>query len=109
MANNNIFVAGHNGMVGSSILRLLLEKGQKNEVYNITSGESYDNITVVKKIANLLPVKSRNILSFVQDRPGHARAYLIDGAKISSLGWKPLESYSSGLQKTIKYYVEAGE
>jgi dTDP-glucose 4,6-dehydratase len=53
-------------------------------------------------------LKHSSLISFVKDRPGHARRYAIDSSKIRrELGWQPKESFESGLKKTVAWYVDA--
>jgi dTDP-glucose 4,6-dehydratase len=95
-------------------VRLVLEKGRLGETYNIGGGAERANIDVVSGIClildKLVPQKSRKhaeLISFVKDRPGHDRRYAIDSAKIRrELGWRPRESFDSGLEKTVRWYVE---
>jgi dTDP-glucose 4,6-dehydratase len=95
-------------------LRAVLEKGRLGEVYNIGGRAEMKNIDLVKTLCALLDeAKPRTggsyaaLISFVKDRPGHDRRYAIDSAKIErELGWKPAESFASGLKKTVRWYLE---
>jgi dTDP-glucose 4,6-dehydratase len=95
-------------------VRLVLERGRVGETYNIGGGAEKANIDLVKRICSLLdearPRRSGNyaeLISFVKDRPGHDRRYAIDASKIGrELGWRPRESFDSGLAKTVRWYVE---
>ena len=91
-------------------------KGKLGETYNIGGNNEIQNIDVVYKICNLLdellPIKNNNInsyselITYVEDRPGHDVRYAIDASKIiNNLGWKPLESFESGIKKTIEWYL----
>lgn len=93
------------------------KKGVTGETYNIGGGCELANIDVVEKICSLLdelvPIHSeksfsyKNLISFVQDRPGHDRRYAIDNKKIrDQLGWEPEESFESGLRKTVLWYSD---
>ena len=93
----------------------VLSKGKVGQTYNIGGGNEIENLEVVKIICNildrLLPKKNsdsyKGLISFVKDRPGHDFRYAIDATKINSkLGWYPKESFESGLEKTIKWYIE---
>lgn len=93
----------------------VLSKGKVGQTYNIGGGNEIKNLEVVKMICNvldrLLPKKNSDsyegLISFVKDRPGHDFRYAIDATKINSkLGWYPKESFESGLEKTIKWYIE---
>ena len=95
-------------------VRLALDRGRSGETYNIGGGGERANIDVVKTICAVLdevaPRKSGSyaeLISFVKDRPGHDRRYAMDSTKITrELGWQPLESFESGLKKTVRWYVE---
>ena len=96
-------------------LRLVLEKGVIGETYNIGGGCERANLDVVNEICRLLDELRPNpgaqphaaLIQFVTDRPGHDFRYAIDAAKISrELGWRPLESFESGLRKTVSWYLE---
>ena len=76
-------------------------------------GGEQPNIEVVQLLCRLLqkakPRKSgyANLISYVKDRPGHDRRYAMDSTKIRrELGWKPKESFESGLAKTVRWYVD---
>jgi dTDP-glucose 4,6-dehydratase len=87
---------------------LALEKGSPGAVYNIGAHNERRNIDVVESVLDRLE-KPYSLLQFVKDRPGHDRRYAIDPSLIESeLGWRPLETWESGLQKTIQWYQENG-
>jgi len=87
-------------------IRLVLENGRAGEIYNISSGNEVPNIEVARKILQYLN-KDENLISFVEDRPGHDLRYSLDSSKIrSELGWKPKYNFSSALRETVKWYVE---
>jgi dTDP-glucose 4,6-dehydratase len=95
-------------------LRLVLERGRVGETYNIGGNTEKKNIDLVRMICALLdelrPAKRKHasLISFVKDRPGHDRRYAIDCGKISrELGWRPAESFASGLKKTVGWYLES--
>ncbi len=84
----------------------VLEKGNPGEIYNISAGNEEKNVEVAKKILNLLG-KPENLITFVEDRPGHDLRYSLDSTKIQSqLGWKPEFSFNESLELTVKWYVE---
>jgi len=88
---------------------LVLEKGRPGAVYNIGARNERRNLEVVESLLDILG-KPRSLIRFVKDRPGHDRRYAMDPALIESeLGWRPLETWESGLKKTITWYRENGE
>jgi dTDP-glucose 4,6-dehydratase len=85
------------------------ERGRAGEVYNIGARNERRNIEVAESALDALG-KPRTLLKFVKDRPGHDRRYAIDPTKVETeLGWRPLESWESGLEKTIRWYAENAE
>jgi dTDP-glucose 4,6-dehydratase len=85
---------------------LALEHGRPGAVYNIGARNERRNIDVVKSVLDTVK-KPHSLLQFVKDRLGHDRRYAIDPSLIESeLGWRPLETWESGLQKTIRWYQE---
>ncbi|PWC40890.1 dTDP-glucose 4,6-dehydratase [Azospirillum sp. TSO35-2] len=94
-------------------LRLVLEKGRIGESYNIGGHNERTNLEVVRAICALLDEMAPagaphdRLISFVTDRPGHDKRYAIDAGKIErELGWTPLETFESGLRKTVAWYLE---
>jgi len=92
----------------------ILEKGINGEVYNVGGDNEKENIEVVELICEILqemkpsPASKsyKDLISFVEDRPGHDYRYSIDNSKISGqLGWKPKVPFRSGLQKTVEWYL----
>ncbi len=82
----------------------ILEKGKAGGVYNIGARNQRRNIEVVKSVLDALE-KPHSLLRFVKDRPGHDRRYAIDPSLIENdLGWRPRETWESGLRKTIEWY-----
>ena len=92
----------------------VLLRGQTGETYNIGGNSEQKNIDVVKAICQLMDdfrpeashIPHENLITFVTDRPGHDHRYAIDARKIGrDLGWKPEESFLSGLRKTVQWYL----
>ncbi|MDP1540917.1 MAG: dTDP-glucose 4,6-dehydratase [Moraxellaceae bacterium] len=97
-------------------LYLVATKGLVGETYNIGGHNEKQNIEVVHAICDVLqelrPQKDsyRDLITYVADRPGHDLRYAIDATKIGhELGWLPLESFNSGIRKTIQWYLENQE
>jgi dTDP-glucose 4,6-dehydratase len=89
-------------------IHLVLEKGRSGAVYNIGARNERPNIEVVESLLDTIG-KPRSLIRFVKDRPGHDRRYAIDPSLIESeLGWRPRETWETGLQKTIQWYQENG-
>jgi dTDP-glucose 4,6-dehydratase len=93
----------------------VLEAGIPGEIYNIGGHNERTNLEVVKTICGLLDelvpgsshVPHESLITFVEDRPGHDRRYAIDAGKIErELGWTPQESFESGMEKTVRWYLE---
>ncbi len=83
-----------------------LEIGKAGAVYNIGARNERRNIEVAQALLDSLG-KPRSLIEFVKDRPGHDRRYAIDPSFTEiELGWKPLETWQSGLEKTIRWYQE---
>lgn len=82
----------------------VLENGRSGAVYNIGARNERRNIEVARSVLDVLG-KPHSLLRFVKDRPGHDRRYAIDPTLIESeLGWRPTETWESGLRKTIEWY-----
>ncbi|PHR95974.1 MAG: dTDP-glucose 4,6-dehydratase [Leeuwenhoekiella sp.] len=101
-------------------LYLAIREGRSGETYNIGGHNEKKNIEVVKSICNLLeelvPEKPkgvchyRDLITFVADRPGHDLRYAVNAGKIEQeLGWVPLETFESGLRKTVEWYLQNRE
>jgi dTDP-glucose 4,6-dehydratase len=88
-----------------ALLRVL-EEGRAGEVYNIGARNERRNIDIVESILMSLG-KPLSLIQYVKDRPGHDRRYAIDPAKCErELGWRPRETWQSGLAKTIQWYQD---
>ena len=99
-------------------LRRALSDGKVGEIYNIGGHNQKTNLEVVHQICTLLDElhhkvngnSYRDQIDFVVDRPGHDRRYAIDAAKIQeTIGWKPQETFESGLRKTVQWYLKNRE
>ncbi len=95
-------------------LRLVLERGRVGDTYNIGGWNEKTNLEVVQAICAILDELRPNasithhssLITYVKDRPGHDRRYAIDAGKIArELGWKPQETFDSGLRKTVEWYL----
>ena len=95
-------------------LRMVLERGEVGETYNVGGHNERTNLQVVEAICDLLDelqpdspnAPHRRLITYVTDRPGHDKRYAIDPGKIQeSLGWTPRESFESGLHKTVAWYL----
>ena len=93
----------------------VLEKGELGQVYNIGGHNEKTNLEVVHTLCEILDElvpdskfrPHKNLIKYVTDRPGHDRRYAIDASKIQNqLGWKPQESFETGLRKTVKWYLD---
>ncbi len=96
-----------------SAIRRVLEAGRLGEVYNVGGNSEMTNLNVVHTLTNLLETlkpkatRYRDQIKFVTDRPGHDRRYAIDARKLKQeLGWEPSETFKSGLEKTVRWYLE---
>ena len=98
-----------------SAIRTVLAGGRLGETYNVGGWNEKPNLEIVQTVCALLdelrprsdgqPYASQ--ISFVKDRPGHDRRYAIDARKIErELGWKPAETFESGIRKTVQWYLE---
>ena len=86
-----------------------LHHGKSGESYNISANNEIDNLTIVRKILEIMN-KPETLIEFVEDRPGHDLRYSLDSTKISDqLGWKVKSSFEEGLEKTIQWYLDNPE
>jgi dTDP-glucose 4,6-dehydratase len=87
-------------------IEAVLERGDAGAIYNVASGEQRTNLDVLREILRLLG-KDESLIQFVQDRPGHDRRYCIDNARIRrELKWRPETEFESGIERTIRWYLE---
>ena len=85
---------------------LTLLNGKSGESYNISANNEIDNLTVVRKILEIMN-KPEDLIEYVEDRPGHDFRYSMDSKKISDeLGWRAKSNFDDGLRKTIQWYLD---
>lgn len=95
-------------------IREVLARGQLGETYNVGGWNEKPNIEIVKTVCALLdelkpdPAGSyARLITYVTDRPGHDRRYAIDARKLErELGWKPAETFETGIRKTVRWYLD---
>ena len=105
-----------------SAIRRVLEAGQLGETYNVGGWNEKPNLDVVHTICSILDGlrpkaggagvenKYASQITYVKDRPGHDRRYAIDASKLErELGWKPAETFETGIQKTVQWYLDNQE
>ncbi|MDQ0073976.1 dTDP-glucose 4,6-dehydratase [Variovorax boronicumulans] len=101
-----------------SAIRRVLEAGKLGETYNVGGWNEKPNIEIVNTVCALLDELSpkadgkpyKEQITYVTDRPGHDRRYAIDARKLErELGWKPAETFDSGIRKTVEWYLANGE
>jgi dTDP-glucose 4,6-dehydratase len=95
-------------------IRRVLEAGLPGEVYNIGGWNEMPNLDIVHRICSLLDEMRPDVsgpyarlIEYVKDRPGHDRRYAIDASKIHrELGWKPAETFETGIARTVRWYLD---
>ncbi|MDN6874673.1 dTDP-glucose 4,6-dehydratase [Pseudomonas citronellolis] len=96
-------------------IRRVLEAGQLGETYNVGGWNEKANIDVVHTLCDILDQEQprtdgrsyREQITFVKDRPGHDRRYAIDATRLErELGWKPAETFETGIRKTVRWYLD---
>jgi dTDP-glucose 4,6-dehydratase len=105
-----LFVKDH-----CSAIRRVLEAGTIGETYNVGGWNEKPNIEIVNTVCGLLDEMAPRAdgqpyagqITYVKDRPGHDRRYAIDATKIHrELGWKPAETFETGIRKTVRWYLD---
>ena len=102
-----LYVDDHN-----SAIMAVIDSGREGETYNIGGNAEQKNIDVVKTICRLMGEETgkgdlSDLITYVADRPGHDWRYAIDASKLKDeLGWEPTETFDTGIQKTIQWYLE---
>ena len=101
-----------------SAIRRVLEAGKVGEVYNVGGWNEKPNLDVVKTLCTILDEEQPRAdgkpyadqITYVKDRPGHDRRYAIDARKLErELGWKPAETFQTGIRKTVRWYLDNQE
>lgn len=96
-------------------IRRILEVGKPGETYNVGGWNEMPNLEIVRQVCALLDefrpradgVPYASQMTFVADRPGHDRRYAIDARKIErELGWRPAETFATGIRKTVQWYLD---
>jgi dTDP-glucose 4,6-dehydratase len=104
-----IYVADHCEAIG-----LVLARGTPGETYNVGGWNEKPNLEIVHAVCDIVDEMSprvggsrRELITFVKDRPGHDRRYAMDAQKIErELGWRPKETFETGIRKTVRWYLE---
>jgi len=98
-----------------SAIREVLKQGKISDTYNVGGWNEKTNLEVIKTLCSILDElkpkadgsKYENQITYVKDRPGHDRRYAIDASKLErDLGWRPQETFETGLRKTVLWYLE---
>ena len=98
-------------------IRAVLDKGRVGETYNVGGWNEMPNLEIVHTVCALLDEmrpdpagQHARLIAYVQDRPGHDRRYAIDAGRIHrELGWKPTETFATGIRKTVEWYLDHAE
>ena len=101
-----------------SAIRRVLEAGQIGETYNVGGWNEKTNLEVVETLCGILDKEQpredglsyAEQITYVKDRPGHDRRYAIDASKLErELGWRPSETFETGILKTVHWYLQNGD
>jgi dTDP-glucose 4,6-dehydratase len=104
-----LYVEDHNRAVWA-----VMQRGETGESYNIGGDNEWENITLVETLCDIVaeeiggdPGKTRELITFVKDRPGHDRRYAIDCTRLKNeLGWKQTVDFAEGLRRTVRWYLD---
>jgi len=88
-----------------SAIDLVNKKGKPGEIYNVAAGNEKTNLEITNFIISELN-KPKNLIQFVEDRPGHDRRYSLDFTKLKKLGWKPENDFETSMKNTVKWYKD---
>jgi len=92
----------------NALIKVLLH-GRSGEIYNISAGNEFQNIQIVKKVLEIMD-KPEDLIEFVDDRPGHDLRYSLDSSKIrNELRWAPKYSFEEALEETVNWYLNNEE
>ena len=97
----------------ASAIDLIFHKGKTGDTYNIGGNNEWKNIDLIKLLCSIMdkklgraPGTSEKLITYVKDRPGHDMRYAIDSSKLQGeMGWSPIPEFSSGLEKTVDWYL----
>ena len=115
MGMDRMSATGFMWRITARAIRTVLARGRCGETYNIGGRSEKKNLDIIATVCELLdrmrpndPVLPHNkLVTFVKDRPGHDRRYAMDTRKIErELGWQPRETFESGIEKTVRWYLE---
>ena len=85
-------------------IQKVIESGAPGQIYNISAENQIENISIVKKILQIMK-KPEELIEHVTDRPGHDKRYSLDASKIRKIGWIPEENFEDALLKTVNWYL----
>ncbi len=89
-------------------IQVVVEKGEKGQIYNIGTGHTIPNIQLTETILEVLD-KPHTLIQRVEDRPGHDRRYCVDASKIRRLGWRARHDFDSAIRETVEWYIQHPE